>query len=303
MPKLSQYELDHYHREGFLVARNVIPPSYIYELQDELTQLIDATARTLYRFGRITDLCENLGFLHRLTALHKQAPEVVNPVHNSSAFAGPAMFRLLTCPDLLDVIEQLVGPEVEASSVYRVRPKLPSRPEGNVPWHQDQGYFHTMADEKLVVTCWVPLMNATVEAGCMEVIPRSHTRGVARHYWARNPAPPLTVHPDHLPWTPPVPVPADIGDIVLLTNLTMHRSTDNYSGLIRWATDLRYESPDVGDFYPYEAAFLARSKKHPERVLTDPHKFNELRTKHVSKGYVDRSWLHQDSETFIHAPA
>ncbi|MCC7192714.1 MAG: phytanoyl-CoA dioxygenase family protein [Phycisphaeraceae bacterium] len=302
MPKLSPYELEHFHREGYLVGKNIIPPSYIYELQAELTQLIDATARKLHRYGYITDLCEDLDFLHRLTELHKQANAIVSPILNHGSFAGPAMFRLLTCPELLDVVEQLVGPEIEASSVYRIRPKLPFRPEGVVPWHQDQGYFHSIADDKLVVTCWLPLMNATVETGCMEVIPRSHRQGVVRHYWANNPAPPLTIHPDHLPWTTPVPVPADIGDVVLMTNLTMHRSTENTSGLIRWATDLRYESTDVGDFYPYEAAFIARSRKHPEQVLTDPFKFNELRTKHVPKGTVDRTWLYEDNETFINPP-
>ncbi len=301
MSRLRQDELDQFARDGYVVAKNIIPESYIYEVRNELAQVVDYHARELYRAGKITKLHDELGFLHRLTELVKEAPELMRLLTGTSP-AGPAIFRLITCPDLLDVMEQLVGPEVEASSVYRVRPKLPDSADGVVPWHQDQGYFHTMADKKLVVTCWVPLMNATVAAGCMEVIPGSHKNGVARHFWAKSPAPPLTVHPDYLPETTPVPVPADIGDAVLMTNLTMHRSTDNYSGLIRWATDLRYESPDVGDFYPYEAAFMARSRKRPESVLTNPHAFYDLRMKHVSKGYVDRSWLREDAETFIKPP-
>ncbi len=301
MSRLREDELEQFQRDGYVVAKNIIPASYIHELRNELAQVVDYHARELYRAGRVTKLHEDLDDLHRLTELVKEAPEIIHPL-SSGAHAGPAIFRLITCPDLLDVMEQLVGPEVEASSVYRVRPKLPWSPAGVVPWHQDQGYFHTMSDDKLVVTCWVPLMNATVEAGCMEVLPGSHKVGVARHFWAKNPAPPLTVHPDHLPETTPVPVPADIGDAVLMTNLTMHRSTDNTSGLIRWATDLRYESPEVGDFFPYEAAFMARSKKAPQSVLRDPHAFHTLRTQHVSKGGVDRWWLREDDETFIKKP-
>eukprot|EP01048_Picozoa_sp_COSAG05_P026659 COSAG05_NODE_7392_length_818_cov_1.403338_1_plen_40_part_10 len=40
------------------------------------------------------------------------------------------MFELLSCPALLDVMEQLCGSEVIAAGIYRLRPKLPKRPEG-----------------------------------------------------------------------------------------------------------------------------------------------------------------------------
>jgi hypothetical protein len=160
-----------------------------------------------------------------------------------------------------------------------------------------------MGDDHLIVTCWVPLMNATVDAGCMEVIPKSHTRGVVRHYNADTPAPPLSVHPDHLPEGDPVAVPATIGDAVLMTNVTCHRSTPNTSGQIRWATDLRYNAPEAGDYFPYEAEFLARSKTTPENVLTEFEVFRTLRTEHQPAGSVDRSWLPQKDETFIKPPS
>ncbi len=40
-----------------------------------------------------------------------------------------------------------------------------------------------------------------------------------------------------------------------------------------------------------------------EKVLTSAHEFYELRTKHVAKGGVDRSWLGEDQETFVRSPA
>jgi len=97
------------------------------------------------------------------------------------------------------------------------------------------------------------------------------------------------------------PVPADIGDVVLMTNMTPHRSTDNTSGLIRWATDLRYNAPEAGDYGPGEAGFLARSARTPDRVLTDCREFNHLRKEHVPQSKVDRSWLKYDEETFADA--
>jgi hypothetical protein len=286
---LTQKQLEFFHSEGFLVAKGVIPPNYINSLQDEIGQVIDAKAREHKESGEISELYEDLGFLYRATKLHEQCPKILGPV-NSGNHAGEAMFALITCPLLLDVIGQLVGPEIVASSVYRIRPKLPDSPEGIVPWHQDSGYFHTMGDDHLIVTAWIPLMNATVEAGCMEVMPRSHLHGVRRHFWAIDPAPPLTVHPEDVPDWDPVPVPADIGDVVLMTNKTMHRSTANMSGKIRWAADLRYNAPEAGDYYTSEAGFLARSSQRVEEILTEAQAFESLRKNHVGAGSVDRTW-------------
>lgn len=297
---LTDAQLEHFHREGYLVAKDIVPQRYIAALQREIDAAIDAQAQKLYASGEITQLHEDLGFLHRAAELSKESDKIIAPVFSGN-HSGRAMFELLTCPEILDVIEQLVGPEIIASSIYRIRPKLPDRPEGVVPWHQDSGYFHTCADDHLVPTCWVPLMDATVEAGCMEVLPRCHRRGVLRHYRANLLAPSLSVHPDHLPDVAPVPVPAAVGDIVLLTNLTPHRSTDNTSGLIRWATDLRYNAPEAGDYGPGEAGFLARSRRHPDQVLGDWQAFDRLRKGHVPQSKVDRSWLRYDEETFLDA--
>ena len=295
---LSDQQLDHYHREGYLIAKNVIPSRYIHDLQDEINNVIDEQARRLHAEGEITELHEELGFLQRATELNKQSPKTIHPVYSGN-HSGRAMFQLLTCPEILDIMEQLVGPEIITSSIYRLRPKMPDCPAGVVPWHQDSGYFHTCADEHLVPTCWIPLMNATVATGCMEVLPRSHKQEVFRHYWANLQAPSLTVHPDHLPEVEPVLVPANIGDAVLMTNLTPHRSIDNSSGIIRWAADLRYNAPEAGDYGPQEAEFLARSRATPEDVLTDWKEFDRLRKEHVPQTKVDRIWLQYHEETFL----
>lgn len=302
MARLSAADLAFFQREGYLVARQVVPHAYLDALRAELNQTIARKADELLAAGKISHREDHLGFLHRATAIAGQCREILQPVTDGN-FAGASMYRLLVCPELLDVVEQLVGPEIVASSVYRLRPKLPFRPEGVVPWHQDSGYFDSMGDRHLLLTVWIPLMHATVEAGCMEAIPQSHRDGIRRHYWANNPAPPLTVHPDHLPAGTPVPLPAEYGDVVLLTNFTVHRSTPNTSGQIRWSADLRYNAPEAGDYYPFERGFLARSRQHPAQVLADAAAFTRLRSGpwDGSKS-IDRSWLKEADETFIKPP-
>ena len=300
MSLLTNAQVEGFKREGYLVAKGIIPERFVSGLRDDISRVIDKQADALLAEGKITELHRHLDFLHRATQLHAQSPDILSPL---SHYAGEGIFRLITCPEILDAMGQLLGPEIVASSVYRIRPKLPFRPEGIIPWHQDSAYFDPFADGHLIVTCWVPLMNATVEAGCMEVLPRSHTQGVLRHYWAVTSAPGLSVHPDYLPETRPVPVPADVGDAVLLTNLTCHRSTENNSSLIRWAADLRYNSPAAGDYYPFEAQFLARSPSDPRKVLTEVADFARLRAEHVLPApAVRRAWLKQAEETFIKPP-
>jgi hypothetical protein len=300
---LDRAQLEQFHEQGFLVVRDCVPLERLDELRADIEAAVDLRARDLAARGESSDLCEDLDWLRRATALYRQCPRILRPV-TDGALASPGVFHLLTCPEILDGMEQLVGPEVVASSVYRIRPKLPEWAQGEVPWHQDCGYVDSCSDGHLIVTCWVPLMDATVEAGCMEVLPGSHKQGVYRHYWADVPAPPLTVHPDHLPDIEPVAVPAAPGDAVLMTGTTCHRSIANRSGLIRWAIDLRYNAPEAGDYFAYEAGFLARSRARPDDVLRDADAFVRMRVEHTPRGKVDRlaRWLPQARETFSRPP-
>jgi len=298
MSAISKEDLAFFRRENYVVVKDVIPRQLVSDVLEAIEGTVDETARRLLEDGKITQLHEDLDVLHRAAEIAKESREIMGPVTDGTP-RWPALFRLMTCPELLDIVADLVGPEIVASSVYRVRPKLPFRPEGIVPWHQDQAYFGDASLDQLVLTCWVPLMNATVEAGCMEVMPGSHRNGLLRHYWGRTLAPSLTTHPDEMPDNEPVPVPADVGDVVLLSNLVCHRSTANNSGEIRWSLDLRYNGPDAGNFYPYEAEFMARSREDPGKVVTSADAFHDLRTNHVVTGELTYDWLPEDEETFM----
>jgi hypothetical protein len=212
---------------------------------------------------------------------------------------------LLTNPTLLDLVESLVGLEVIASSAYRLRPKIPGY--GAFPWHQDSGFFEPYCDRSLILTVWLPLVDATPDRGCMQVMPRVHRGDVYRHRWVpmqepwRTDARTLTIDPDSLPQSEVVTVPVRKGGVLLFTNRTPHRSIDNVSDVVRWSADLRYQTAalpsnyltaegrpfhDDGDgepvaCYPPEADFLVRSRLRPQDVVTDWVRFNEIRTRHA----------------------
>lgn len=52
----------------------------------------------------------------------------------------------------------------------------------NVPWHQDNAYMSEEAWNNLTVVAWIPLVDATEQNGCMQVIRQGHRSGrTAKH--------------------------------------------------------------------------------------------------------------------------
>jgi phytanoyl-CoA hydroxylase len=141
------------------------------------------------------------------------------------AFAGGPVFAAL-CADL-------VGPDVRLywdQAVYK-KPE----PEREFPWHQDNGY--AFVEPQQYLTCWVPLVDATVRNGCPWVVPRLHLEGTLRHWWT-----PVGFQCVEEP-EGAVPVEAAAGDVVVFSSLTPHRTGPNTSDAVRKAYILQY-APD-----------------------------------------------------------
>ena len=84
----------------------------------------------------------------------------------------------------------------------------------------------------------------------------------------------------HYPKVDPVVVPVKFGSILLLTNLTPHRSIPNVSHQVRWSVDSRYQDASKPTGYQPEAGFLARSRLNAENVVTTPAEFKRVRDEH-----------------------
>ncbi len=97
------------------------------------------------------------------------------------AYKPHLLFRwaseLVREPAILDAVEDIIGPDI---LVYQLTifPKE-ARDPGFVDWHQDATYFSLTPDEQ--IAAWVAVSDASVEAGCMEVIPGSQVLGQLPH--------------------------------------------------------------------------------------------------------------------------
>ena len=217
MKALSNEQMDFFRREGYLMVPDVFERDDLTPLRDELTGVIDSKARALVDEGKLSRPYEEEPFERRLTRVWNECPEIMEPLtgKGGGGYSGAELFHVITHRKLLAYIEDFVGPEIVGSSVYRIRPKIPFMDRGVVPWHQDSGYFEPHCDRDLIVTVWMPLVDATPENGCLQVLPRAHEGGVYRH-WTNGPNGYLAIADEDLPPTgEPVTVPVPLGECSL----------------------------------------------------------------------------------------
>lgn len=105
---------------------------------------------------------ENFGNMHYKSKIH-------------TLLTSP--LELATMPSVLDVVEQMIGPDILLYNVTYII-KEPNT-ASHVSWHQDLTFWGLSEDDQ--VSMWLALSPATAESGCMRMIPGSHKDGVYKH--------------------------------------------------------------------------------------------------------------------------
>jgi hypothetical protein len=203
--------------------------------------------------------------------------------------ACPAAFRLLTKDSLLDVVEELIGPEITSNPIQHVRMKLPERAlsdrrdglSAGVPFHQDQGVLLPEADDSDILTCWLAITDADEANGCLQVYPQSdrgrfleHCPGDSAAMQGLNQ---IGIPPRLLPDASPKPLPMRAGSALFFNQMLVHGSRDNTTiDKVRISFDLRYQPTGRPSGRPMFPGFVARSKSDPSSELRDPAEWRRL---------------------------
>ena len=66
MSILSQAQIDFFYREGYLMVPDVFTPMDLMPLREELSEVVDITAKLLKEENKLSDTYENLPFERRL---------------------------------------------------------------------------------------------------------------------------------------------------------------------------------------------------------------------------------------------
>lgn len=237
---LTPEQVQFYRENGYLLVRSVFTREEAQYLRDEAQALIRRLA-DVYSENGINAMW---GSARKITDLPAQILHCHNAQYHSADFA-----RLMLDPRLTDRIADLIGENIQLHHTKMfIKPPEKGAP---FPMHQDYPYFphekHTM------LAAIVHFDDAPIEKGCVSVVPGSHKLGPLEH----NPEGGWHLPVEQYPLESAVPVPAEAGDVVIFSYLTIHGSGVNTSHEAR--TTLLIQMRDPTD-HPTVLTHLSRGQ-------------------------------------------
>ena len=281
---LSAGQITLFQSQGFLVLPDVMPRAVMDNVRAEYADLLDNLYAGWFAAGDVTTPPETLDFWGKLLTSYQAGLDYFQPMDislpgdqikaDTPFHFGPAVFDMLTAAPLLDIVEQLIGPELTSNPIQHVRIKPPAADlaEGEIrphitftDWHQDRGVTHAEADQTQMVTCWIAVTDATVENGCLQVQAQKAGQGMLPHC----PRTQTGIAEGFIDEDAGLPLPVKAGGVVLFHPLTPHGSLPNKTEGFRWSFDIRFNATGQPTGRSHFPEFIARSRANPETELRD----------------------------------
>ena len=281
---LTQDQITAFGRDGYLVVEGVLDQQTVLDpLRREYEALLDGLYDRWYRNGKVAAPPEMLDFESKLRVAYAAACYWFQPMdislpgdriaEDTPMHFGPAVFDMITNARLLDLVEDLIGSEITSNPIQhvRIKPPAPSLRDDEArahvtytDWHQDRAVALEEADNTRMITVWIAVTDATVENGCLQVIPNTTERMLPH-----CPKMQTAIADGFIDESRAVPLPVGSGGVVILDPMIPHASLTNTTEGIRWSFDLRYNVSGEPTGRPHFPEFIARSKSAPDTALSD----------------------------------
>lgn len=267
--------------QGYVIVDDVLPARTLNRMLDAIAARTVEYAREMERAGGVSGLSGS-EFSEQVISIVRsgqtwpgQVLDIALPqgdiTVDTPLFLEQAAFDVLTDPGLLNVVEQFVGPEIWLSPVGHTRVKVPQDVApadhgrfGTTAWHQDNGVLLAEADDLDILTVWIPLREATIENGCLCVVPTPRQAELIEHCGEG-----VGILPSSMPEAAPVALPMRPGSVLMLHQRTVHASLPNLTAdEIRISMDLRYQSAGRPSGRPQFPSFLVRSPNDRAHLTT-----------------------------------
>lgn len=160
--------------------------------------------------------------------------------------------------NLLDVVETILGPDVE---MFLDGQSLYKEPVGGHPknLHQDSAYFEHRYDGPVGVLNYA--VDTNLVNGCLYVVPGSHRLGQLTHIDTFSH---LGLDPEEWPWEKALPITGNAGDSIFFHYRCIHGSQVNNGTEGRPVFIHRYRRPD--DYVTISAATTAAREEAEKRA-------------------------------------
>lgn len=202
-----------YHEDGFVVVPDVLTAAEVAKTLDETMRVCKGECGPVEGLAPASSFTDDRDLMARHLAIH--FPHKISPW----------FYELLGWPTVADALCDVIGPNVKCmQSMLFV--KAPGKP--GQAWHQDETYVPTR--DRSLCGVWIALDDASIDNGCLWVLPRSHAHGVV---WPAKPHGTKDFdegwesygYPEPAPDAVPVELAA--GSAVFFNGYLLHRSLPN----------------------------------------------------------------------------
>jgi len=231
--RLSEAQVARFAAQGWLAVSGVFRPD---EVQTAVAALGDFVHGRIVPTDGRTHVQEEAALRQADGAPAPETPEArerrVRKVFDFTHH-DPRLRALTVQPRLRALLAQLIGPESNLiQDMALLKPPLVGSEK---PWHQDTAYFDWLPLGG-VVGCWIALDPATVENGCMQVIPGTHLEGPVAHFHRRD----CQIADSRVQVQRAVAVPLEPGGVLFFSGLIHHGTPPNRSADRRRALQFHY---------------------------------------------------------------
>lgn len=203
-PVLTPADLAHYHREGYVLVRGLLPAALCASAREAILQVCAPAVGAMW--SPVTFDHEN--------------PDQQMDIH-----------RALVDDRVLTAVEQLLG--AQAQVWYGMGAVVPGGGGRGLPWHQDNQYTHILHH---ALNTFIALNEITADMATLWVAPRSHLSGVRPSHEHASGHREADVAPEQA-----LPLPTlRAGDACIFNRNTLHRSLTNTTTQQRVAYAAQY---------------------------------------------------------------
>jgi phytanoyl-CoA hydroxylase len=210
---VSTSQADFYRQNGYLVVPDLFTPAEMQELKMETARIFRGERGPVEGLLEVAPHMTDADVLRKYLAIH--FPHKLSPMIEGS----------LSHPGIVAVLTRIIGPNVKCmQSMLFV--KGPGKPGQS--WHQDEYYIPTR--DRSLGAAWIAIDDATIENGCLWIIPGSHQSGIImRRIPGRNPefAEADTLDISAYGEDRCVPVDVKAGSVVFFHGYVLHSSRRN----------------------------------------------------------------------------
>ncbi len=259
---ITPEQSEHYQEQGYIIVRDLFAPSEVREMLAEC----DAIHR-----GDYGELFQGSAQIEpEFAEAAKKDPEVAKLARKFSAVVERSVIfrKYLLKEKLVNVIRDLLGPDL---LLFRdILMMKPAKIGSKMPWHQDSNYWPIRPTD--LCSVWTALDEATLENGCMRVVPGSHKLDLITPKQQGA----TFLLDEQIDFNRVVDVPLKPGSSLFFHSRLLHGSEPNRSDKSRRAfitSFMSAQSTQRDKFRTRERYFLVCGRTHPGCVKSSSDSF------------------------------